>query len=434
MIQPTDIMAPKTAPWRGPERAQRGVFRRLVLTRLESLREGRLIIDEGNDTATFGSASLDTSLTVTVRVHDPRFYRHLLLGGSLGAAEAYLRRYWDADDLTALVRLFVRNRAVLDGVEGGLASFSVPWVQLVHWLHRNTLGGSRKNIAAHYDLGNDFFELFLDESLMYSCAIFDSPEASLEAASRVKIDRICRKLQLASHDHLLEIGTGWGGFALHAASQYGCRVTTTTLSQQQYALARQRVQAAGLGDRITVLRQDYRELRGRFDKLVSIEMIEAVGHQYLDDYFAACSRLLKPDGMLLLQAITIADQHYERAKGSVDFIKHYVFPGSCIPSVSAIMAAVARASDLRLFHLEDIGAHYVTTLQGWRERFQRNRPRIQALGYSERLLRTWDFYFGYCEGGFAERFLGDVQMLLVKPLCRRQSLVLPFAAAPSARA
>lgn len=434
MTQPRDIMAPKTVPWRGRERAQRGLFRRLVLARLQTLREGRLVIDEGNQTVTLGAASPDASLTATVRVHDLRFYRHLLLGGSLGAAEAYLRHYWDADDLTALVRLFVRNRAVLDGVEGGLASFSVPWAQLVHWLHRNTLGGSRKNISAHYDLGNDFFELFLDESLMYSCAIFDSPETSLEVASRAKIDRICRKLQLASDDHLLEIGTGWGGFALHAASQYGCRITTTTLSQQQYTLARQRVQAAGLGERITVLRQDYRELSGRFDKLVSIEMIEAVGHQYLDDYFAVCSRLLKPDGMMLLQAITIADQYYERAKGSVDFIKHYVFPGSCIPSVSAIMAALARASDLSLFHLEDIGAHYVTTLQGWRERFHRNRPRIQALGYSERLLRTWDFYFGYCEGGFAERFLGDVQMLLVKPLCRREPLVLPLAVDESARA
>jgi cyclopropane-fatty-acyl-phospholipid synthase len=258
---------------------------------------------------------------------------------------------------------------------------------------------------------------------MYSAAIFERPEASLAEASRAKLERVCRKLDLRPQDHLLEIGTGWGGLALHAAGRYGCRVTTTTLSAEQCRLARERIAAAGLAGRVTVLLEDYRDLRGRYDKLVSIEMVEAVGCEHFDTYFGRCSALLDPRGMMLLQAITIADQRYEVARRSVDFIQQHVFPGGCLPSVAAIAGSVARATDLRVFHLEDIGPHYATTLRHWRQRFRANLDRIRALGYADELLRMWELYLCYCEGGFSERLLGNVQVLLVKPGCTRQALV-----------
>ena len=259
--------------------------------------------------------------------------------------------------------------------------------------------------------------------MMYSSAVFEQPGMTLEQASIAKLDRICRKLALHAGDHVVEIGTGWGGFALHAARHYGCRVTTTTISRAQYELAVARVAAAGLSDKITVLLKDYRELEGKFDKLVSIEMIEAVGHQYYEEYFRTCARLLEPDGMALIQAITIADQRYEAARRSVDFIQRYIFPGSCIPSVTALLASITRASDLRLFHLEDIGPHYARTLAAWRHAFMRNLDQVRALGYPEEFIRMWEFYLCYCEGGFEERVLGDAQLLLVKPGNRRSAIV-----------
>ncbi|HNO60900.1 MAG TPA: cyclopropane-fatty-acyl-phospholipid synthase family protein, partial [Plasticicumulans sp.] len=280
----------------------------------------------------------------------------------------------------------------------------------------------RANIAAHYDLGNAFYQTFLDETLMYSCALFEHPGMSLAEASQAKNERICRKLGLRAGDHVLEIGTGWGGFALHAAGRHGCRVTTTTISREQYELARERVAAAGLGNRVTVLFEDYRELAGRYDKLVSIEMIEAVGHRWFDTYFRTCSRLLAPDGQMLLQAITIRDQEYARTKRSVDFIQRHVFPGGCLPSVQALADTVARVTDLRALHLEDIGPHYATTLRHWRERFLANLDRVRALGFDDTFLRLWEYYLAYCEGGFAERYLGTVQLLLAKPECRRAVL------------
>jgi cyclopropane-fatty-acyl-phospholipid synthase len=295
----------------------------------------------------------------------------------------------------------------------------------LHWLNRNTEQGSRKNIAAHYDLGNDMFQLFLDPTMMYSSAIFARDDMALEQASLHKLERICQKLQLSPADHVVEIGTGWGGFAMYAASHYGCKVTTTTISQAQYDLAQQRVAAAGLGDKINILLTDYRELEGQYDKLVSIEMIEAVGYQFYDTYFAQCARLLKPEGMMLLQAITIADQRYDAARRSVDFIQRYIFPGSCIPSVTAMLQSITRATDMRLFDLEDIGPHYARTLAEWRHNFFRNEAAIRALGYPDEFIRMWEFYLCYCEGGFAERALGDVHMLLVKPENRRA----PVAAA-----
>lgn len=400
------------------------LLRRAVLQRLEKLNRGKITLIDAEGCHSFGEYSEAFPLQATVHIHDPRCYRQIALRGSIGAGEAYMAGDWSCDDLTALIRIMVLNREVMDGLEESLAWLAKPFLKAFHALHPNTRAGSRANIAAHYDLGNDFYRLFLDQSLMYSCGIFENEHTSLEEASLAKIDRICRKLQLNAADHLLEIGTGWGGFALHAAGRYGCRVTTTTISEKQYELARQRVREAGLEDRIEVLLEDYRDLKGSFDKLVSIEMIEAVGYRFFETYFRMCSRLLKPQGMMLLQAITIADQEYERASRSVDFIQRYIFPGGCLPSVTAMTNEIARVTDLRLFHLEDIGPHYAATLHHWRERFLTNLDRVRALGFSESFIRQWEFYLCYCEGGFAERTIGTVQMLFTKPLCRREP-VLP---------
>jgi len=293
---------------------------------------------------------------------------------------------------------------------------------LQRYLNRNTPKGSRRNIEAHYDLGNELFELFLDETMMYSCGIFHHQQTTLQEASEAKLERICQKLQLKPTDHLLEIGTGWGGFALYAAKHYGCRVTTTTISKQQYDYARQRVQDAGLEDRITLLFDDYRELNGSYDKLVSIEMVEAIGHRYYDAYFNKCSELIKPDGMMLLQSITISDQRYPVAKKSIDFIQKYIFPGGCLPSVAALGDAIARKTDMRIFHLEDIGPHYATTLHKWRERFFENIGKVRQLGYPEGFIRMWEYYLCYCEGGFRQQTIGTIQLLLTKPQTLRSPL------------
>ena len=399
-----------------------GLVRRLVWQSLGRLEHGQLTIEDGNWRRTFGAPG-DASPAVTVHIRDPRFYRKLVLGGSLGASEAYIRGYWTCDDLVGLVRIFCRNAALAGGMERGAARLLNALRIAGHRLRRNTASGSRRNIGAHYDLGNDFFSLFLDPTLAYSCAIFPTWQSSPEEASESKFERICRKLDLSAADHLLEIGTGWGGFALHAARRYGCRITTTTISHKQYEFALQRIREAGLSERVTVLMEDYRALRGRYDKLVSIEMIEAVGYQYFDSYFGACSRLLQPHGMMLLQSIVIPDQRFERYKRSVDFIQRYIFPGGCLPSIGAICKSIGRASDFCLFHLEDITPHYAETLARWRRQFLDSRDKVRALGFSEDFLRTWEYYFCYCEGGFRERVIGGVQLLLTKPECRRASIL-----------
>jgi len=406
-----------------PRRAGERLWRRLAWRRLQGLRQGRITLTDAGGSQSFGQTAVETPLQATVYVYDPKVYTRLALRGHIGAGEGYMAGEWSCDDLTTLIRILVLNRDVVNGLERGLARLVLPLFRLGHALRRNTRRGSRANITAHYDLGNDFYRLFLDETLMYSCALFPTADSSLEEAAIAKLERICRKLQLGPQDHLLEIGAGWGGFALHAAGRYGCRVTTTTISRQQYELARERVRQAGLTERVTVLLKDYRELEGRYDKLVSIEMIEAVGHSYLPTYLRQCSRLLKPDGMLLLQAITIADQEYQRARRSVDFIQHYIFPGGCLPSTTAITATVSRVTDLRLFHFEDIGAHYALTLQHWRERFLSQLQQVRAQGFSETFIRLWEFYLCYCEGGFRERSISAVQMLFTKPLCRREPLL-----------
>jgi cyclopropane-fatty-acyl-phospholipid synthase len=399
------------------------VARRLLLKRLRNLKTGWLTLVEGEERFTFGDPAGPEDLRVTVNVSDRRFYRSLVFGGSIGAGESYMAGYWTCDDLTALTRLVVRNETVLLEVEGGAALLAAPLRKLYHWKNKNTREGSRGNIEAHYDLGNDFYALFLDETMTYSCGIFERPGATLAEASIAKYDRLCRKLDLKETDHLLEIGTGWGGFAIHAAATYGCRVTTTTISPAQFEWAKRRIRERGLEGRVRLLLEDYRDLTGTYDRLVSIEMIEAVGHHYLETFFRRCARLLKADGMMALQAITIADRKYEAHKRDVDFIKRYIFPGSTLTSVTALCAAATRATDLRLFHLEDITPHYARTLLEWRQRFFANIEKVRALDYPERFIRMWEYYLCYCEGAFTERYIGDVQALFVKPGCRREPIL-----------
>lgn len=396
------------------------ILRKRLLETLGGLRDCRVVIEDAGETHVLGepAARATDTLHAHLRIHDAAFYRMAALNGSVGAGEAYMEGLWDCDDLVALVRILVRNRDRLDAMESGIARLGAWFMRGLHALSRNTRKGSRRNIAAHYDLGNPLFQLFLDDNMMYSSAIFEEEKESLESASNRKLDRICEKLRLQPDHRVVEIGTGWGGFALHAASRYGCHVTTTTISREQHDLACARIQSAGLADRITVQLQDYRDLTGEYDRLVSIEMIEAIGHQYLDTYFAKVASLLKPDGEALIQAITIEDHRYVQALKSVDFIKRFIFPGSFIPSVSAMTGAIGRSSDLRLFNLEDIGPSYALTLKAWRERFNTKLPQVRALGYDERFIRMWDFYLAYCEGGFRERSIGDVHLWLTRPDAR----------------
>jgi len=405
-----------------------GLAKRILFRLLKGLERGSLTVLEDGVACRFGHADGGFPLSVQVTIHHPRFYRHAVFGGSVGVAEAYMAGYWSSDNLTGVIRLMVLNRHVLNKMDSGWGHLMAPFYKYFHWLRTNTKEGSRLNIAAHYDLGNDFYALFLDKTLTYSCNIFEKEKSTLEEAAQAKYNRICRRLALQASDHILEIGTGWGGFAMHASRVYGCRVTTTTISRQQYDLAKKRIQAAGLDDRVRILLDDYRDLEGQYDKLVSIEMIEAVGHQYLETFFQKCSQCLKEDGMMLLQTITVADQVFEEHKKGVDFIKRYVFPGSCIPSLTAISRAIARTTDLRIIHVDDLTPHYARTLREWRRRFFANIEQVRTLGYSEAFIRMWEYYLCYCEGGFAERYLGDLQILFAEPLCRPTSTLSPIVA------
>jgi cyclopropane-fatty-acyl-phospholipid synthase len=397
--------------------------RRRLHASLGALERGQIELREGGDVRTFGVPDAELGLRASVEVRERGFYRRLALGGSLGAAESWMRGEWSSPDLTALIRILVRNAAALGGLDRGLPGLTEPFRRLVARLRRNTLRGARRNIADHYDLGNDFFGLFLDPTLTYSSGVFERADATMEEASRAKYERICRKLELQPRDHVLEIGTGWGGFCLHAAGRHGCRVTSTTISPSQRALAERRVRQAGLADRVRVLERDYRELEGTYDKLVSIEMVEAVGHEHLRTWFRACAERLAPAGRAVIQAIVIRDQEYRRARRTVDFIKRYVFPGGCLPSIGALVDAASRASDLRLVHLEDLTPHYGETLRRWRARFAVNRARIRSLGYPERLLRMWEFYLRYCEAGFEERHIGVAQLVFERAGCRARPIL-----------
>jgi cyclopropane-fatty-acyl-phospholipid synthase len=394
------------------------VARRIVLAKLDELALGEITVVEGERSQVFGRADPEFPFSATLVVKSPAFYSDVAFGGSIGAGEAFIHDHWETSDPVALGRIMLRNRDVLDNVEGGAALLTRPLQKGFHWLHRNTRSGSRRNIAAHYDLGNDFYALWLDPEMMYSSAWYPSETSTLAEAAVAKLDRICRRLDLGADDRVVEIGTGWGGFAVHAAKHYGCHVTTTTISGQQHEYARQKIEAAGLGDRITLLQEDYRDLDGEFDKLVSIEMIEAVGHEYLETYFRKCSSLLKVGGQLLIQAITVADQRYERAKHDVDFIKRYVFPGGFLPSVTAMTATMTRHTDLRAIFIEDIGLHYARTLHDWRERFWARIEAVREQGFEDEFIRLWDFYLSYCESAFLERAVGDVHLHAIKPAAR----------------
>jgi cyclopropane-fatty-acyl-phospholipid synthase len=393
--------------------------RRAMLGLLARLENGELCVVEHGQARRFGRRSARCDLSVTIEVNDPQFWADAAFGGTVGAGESYIRGDWACDDVTALVRIMVVNRELMTAMDTGLAVVSAPLRRILHWLNRNTPAGSRRNVAAHYDLGNDLFRLFLDETMTYSCGIFETPDSTLRDASLAKFEAVCRKLDLRPGERLLEIGTGWGGLAVHAARHYGVQVTTTTISREQHDYTAALVAREGLGDRVTLLLRDYRDLDGSYDKLVSIEMIEAVGHRYLDTYLGKVSSLLAPHGAALIQAITLQDQFYRQALRSVDFIQRFIFPGSFIPSASVILDSAARSTDMKPFHLEDIGPHYATTLRHWRERFMARLPEVRELGYPDEFIRMWEFYFCYCEGGFLERQLGDLQLLFTKPGCRR---------------
>ncbi len=383
--------------------------RRGVLRQLAALETGHLVLVEGGTQHAFGDAG---GTAVTLKVRDPSFWTDIAFGGSIGAGEAYMAGAWDCDDLVALVRLLLRNRHVLEGMESGAARLTAPIQKLVHRLNRNSRDGARRNIAAHYDVGNDFFALWLDDTMMYSSAVFTRPDMSLGEAQLERLALVCERLGLQKGDHLLEIGTGWGAMAMYAAQHHGCRVTTTTISAEQHALATRRIAEAGLQDRVELLLSDYRDLEGQYDRLVSIEMIEAIGWRQYDTYFRQCRELLRPGGRGLIQAITIAEGRYERAKHSVDFIQRYIFPGGALPSVSAMVGAIARQGDMEVTALHDIGLHYAETLRHWRLRFEAKLDEVRSLGYSDTFIRMWRYYLCYCEGAFRERAISDVHLVM----------------------
>ena len=402
------------------------LLRRGVLRQLGQLKNGHLVVIENGERLMFGDSG--AGLVGEVQIHDTSVWGMIASNGSIGAGEAFIHGYWSSPDLTKVIRVLVSNMDVLDAMEGGLARLGRPLIRGLHWVNRNTRKGSQKNIAAHYDLGNEMFEQFLDPTMMYSAAQFLTADDTLEQAQLNKLQRICQKLDLKPEDHLLEIGTGWGSMALYAAQHYGCKVTTTTLSKEQFDYTKNRVVALGLQDQVTLLLEDYRDLTGQYDKLVSIEMIEAVGHHFLPSYFKQCSHLLKPHGLMLLQAITIREQRYEQAKSSVDFIQRYIFPGGALPSVQKMLEIVGKDTDMNLMHMEDFGLHYAKTLRLWHENFRRAHGRLTELGYDEYFLRLWEFYLCYCEGGFLERSIGTAQLLLAKPAAMPAPLLGRFNA------
>ncbi len=390
------------------------VLRKLVFQSLSHISGGILELEDEQGCHRFGSSE-SASPVANIRVNDPRFYRRVVLGGSLDAAESYRQGEWDTADLCGLLQLLAQNLDAVGKLERFSSKVLLPFRQLSHRMRRNTRSGSRKNISAHYDLSNDFFRMMLDPTLTYSSGVFSRPGMTLIEAQYEKYERICQKLELKSGDRLLEIGTGWGGFAEHAARHYGCHVTTTTISNRQYQYAQERFRTNGLDSRVSLLKQDYRELSGQFDKLASIEMVEAVGDRYLGTYFGQCSRLLKANGLMCIQAITIPDHRYSQYRRSMDFIQRYIFPGGCLPSFSAITRALADHTDLRLVHSEDFGTDYATTIKVWRSNFWNNIEKVRSLGFDNTWIRTWEYYLCYCMAGFLERQIGVSQILFAKP-------------------
>ena len=379
---------------------------------LYELKDSRIIIRETNNEFVFGHAN--EKLSASIRILNHKFYSMVAVYGTIGAAEAYMAGYWECDDLVALIRIFAANLKQVEAMDGSAINM-IKWIDLIYSrFNRNSLSGSTRNISKHYDLGNKFFELFLDPKMMYSSAIYSDQATTLEQASNNKLKEIAEKLELNERDHLLEIGTGWGGLAIFMAENYGCKVTTTTISNEQYQYAIRKVKYAGFENKITVLKQDYRNLEGEFDKLVSVEMIEAVGHKYLPTYFETCNKLLKPGGKMLLQAITIPEQRYQQAIKQVDFIQKYVFPGGCLPSVEIILHNIGKQTEFQLRNFHDITLSYAQTLADWRERYRSKVSEVRAQGYDESFIRMWDFYLCYCEAGFMEKSIGTSQLVFEK--------------------
>ena len=388
------------------------LYKKIIHQRLSQIKDAHIIINDGKSINKYGKPG---NLSAKINILDTAFYKNIILGGTIGASESFIRGEWSSPNLTNVIRVLARNTEAQDKLENLFTLLSQPFLKVMHKLNENSVRGSKKNISRHYDLSNDFFSLFLDKNMMYSSAIYKSRKTSLEDASTNKLDVICKKLNLKKTDHVIEIGTGWGGFAIYAAKNYGCNVTTTTISIEQYKFAKQKIKEAGLGKKIKVLLKDYRLLKGQYDKLVSIEMIEAVGYQFYDEYFKIIGQLLKNDGEALIQAITIKDQRYSKAIQSVDFIQKYIFPGSCIPSITAIQNSLTSSTDLVINDIRDIGHHYARTLADWRKRFLKNKQEIRKLGFDDKFLRMWLFYFAYCEGGFEEKVISDIHLHITKP-------------------
>lgn len=395
-----------------------GFFENAFVSQLRKITQGTLRIETPLDSFLLGNSSKD-EIHAEIRITDKTFFRKACLGGSLGVSDSFANGDWTSPDLVMLFRLFLQNQEAMDGMEGGWATFLN---KIARWSYaigqKNTIKGSRKNIALHYDLGNDFYELMLDPTMTYSCGIFDSPETTLEEASLAKYDRIIDQLEIKPGHHLLEIGCGWGGFAQRIAERTQAKLTATTISERQYQYAADRIRKNGWEDRIRILKQDYRKLSGQFDRIVSIEMIEAVGHEYLPSYFAKISDLLSAQGAAMIQGITMPDHRYKQYLREVDYIRTRVFPGSCVPSASAMIAAAVKRSDLRPAALHDFGHHYAQTLREWRIRFKENEQKIAALGHDESFRRAWEYYLCYCEAGFEEGYTGDIHLLLAKPECK----------------
>ena len=388
------------------------IFKKLVVKKFKNLKNGLIDFTDGEQSIMIGNKQ--SKLRVKLEVKSDEFYVLLGSGGLMGASEAYALGFWKVDDLVKLIQIMVRNKDLMENLDSGLSSLIKPINKWIHYRRQNTLLGSKKNILAHYDLSNDFYQLWLDKTMTYSCGIFKDENTTLEEASIEKLDQICKKLQLKNTDSILEIGTGWGSFAIHAAKNYDCSVTTTTISDAQYKFAKQRIEEEGLSSKINLLNKDYRYLEGTFDKIASIEMIEAVGHKNVPEYFKKVSTLLKEDGLFAMQGITYNDQNFEVYKNSVDFINRYIFPGSCLISINQISEIIKKNTDMIFVDLEDITEHYVTTLKIWRKNFFDKISEIRELGFSQAFINLWEFYFVYCEAGFIEKNIGDYQFVFSK--------------------
>ncbi|CAM3779444.1 MULTISPECIES: SAM-dependent methyltransferase [Pseudoalteromonas] len=389
------------------------VYKKLVFGAFNSLKVGHITLVHGNEVVHFGDHQ--SKLKVQLTVHDALMYKAFALSGSVGAGESYILGHWDCDNLTALIEIFAINQAELDAFEKKFAFFSNLYFRLNHFKNKNSQHGSKKNIVAHYDLGNDLYSSFLSTEMLYSCAVYPTKEATLEQAQSYKLDLICQQVDLQQGDTVIEIGTGWGAFAIHAATHYGCHVTTTTISDEQHAYVAQKIAELGLADKITLLKQDYRLLEGRYDKLVSIEMIEAVGHEFLPGFFQKCNALLKDSGAMLIQAITIGDQRYQHYLKNSDFIQQYIFPGGCLPCIDEMNKQIKQQTDMVVHSIKDIGVHYARTLADWRTRFIASWPEIDKVKFDQRFYRLWLFYLAYCEGAFRTRATSTVHLVARKP-------------------